>query len=304
LTRRHQLLAAVATAALSGCPSLGPVRIACGSDADCPSGVCAADSFCTQSGSGGGTANGGGVGAGGGSAGAGGGDAGHRRFCDSLDAGHLFCEDFDEPDADVDFTHWSYVSTDDAGRVVLDSSQANSPPRSMLAYMNPRPGSCYFTHADYSATTTARRGHAELSVRLGSGYSGVFGTISFSTNNVGACQLALWQSDDPTGHFDGGVFGLLDQALPWGQNATYSDSFFSSSPIRHDTWVRVGLDYDIAHRTLALSIDGTVVLDGGLQDTCPYPNPDSVALTAGLLCVDQPAAVYRVWYDDIVFDTE
>jgi hypothetical protein len=227
------------------------------------------------------------------------------RFCDSLDAGHLFCEDFDAPDADVAFTHFTYVSDGDAGGVVLDLAQFATGPRSMQAYLVPGTGSCYFTHADFAVPSTARRARVDMSVRIGAGYTGVFGAIGFSQNNVGACQLLLWQTTDATGTVtDAGVFGLLDQGLPWGQPSTYSDGFSSLSPIHPDRWFRVGLDYDVANQTLAMSIDGTPVLDGGLQHPCPYSATDTVTLSTGLLCVDQPAARWQVWYDDIVFDTE
>jgi hypothetical protein len=320
--------------ALVACPSLGPVKIACRTNEDCPEGLACLGGFCSAFGEGGGggvAATGGGAGGGAGGTDAGsdagvdagsdagsdaGVDAGHDagrdagtdagsdggfdagvRFCDGPGAGHWFCEDFDAPDADVDFTRWTWTSTDDAGRPRVDTSQAHSPPRSLLAYMMPRSGTCFFSDANLTQSTPHRHAVEELSVRFAPGSQSVFGAVNINTAAVGACIGAIWVTNNK--------FGVLEQGYDNTMaTVTYSNSHFSSVPVPVDTWVHLRFEYDIAASHVKLYVDGGLAIDEAFQTTCPYPNPDSTTFRVGEMCVDNPGTLMQIWYDDITFDSQ
>jgi hypothetical protein len=312
------------------------VKIACRTNDDCPEGLACVGGFCAASsgeGGGGGQSTGGGGGGaqatgggaakgggatGGGAPGGGGGagldggsdagvdaghdggsdagsDAGAARFCATAGP-HTFCEDFDEPDADVSFSRWTGHSTNDAGRVVVDTSQWSSPPSSMRSYINPQSAGCLFAVADYNIDATNRRAKAEMTVRFGPNTEQVFGSLIINSGLTGACLGALWVSS--------GNFGVLEQALPQGMSATYSYSHFSTVPVPIGTWVRVGFDYNIDAGHLVVTIDGGVVIDEAFQHICPYPNPTDTTMRLGLGCVDNPSTLEEIWYDNVTFDLE
>lgn len=276
---------ALLVAVLTSCPSLGPLKVKCRDDLDCPAPSRCVSSFCAES-----------AGAGGGSAG--GGSAGGSGFCESLSPPAKFCADFDEPDADVDFVRWSGRSNEDGGSVLLDTQQFASPPRSMRAVIQPQPGGCEFIIANKHLDTDGGPQKAKLSFTgrwPSGGYTGPFAQLGFERfgSGAGLCQAVLSGS--------GGTFDVLEQGQSTAANA-YSHTHGSLVPIPRDVFVRLELEYDLTARRMVLKVDGGVVLDAGFQMSCPYGPMTRIGFAAGFWCINSPSSTQQLWFDDVTLD--
>lgn len=289
---------ALFVAVLTSCPSLGPLKIKCRDDLDCPAPARCVSTFCSEhEGSGGGSAGGGVAGGGVAGGGSAGGSAGGSGFCRSRSPAPKFCADFDEPDADVDFERWGGRYDGDAGYVVLDTQHVASAPRSMNVVIQPQSGGCIFAIGYKGLDTDGGPQRAKLAFSgrwPSGGYLGPFAQLGLEGfgSDGGLCQAVL------SGF--GGSFDVLEQ----GQRAAsaYSHTHNSPAVVPRDTFVRLEIDYDLTARRMVLRVDGGVVLDEGFTVPCPYGPMTRIGFALGFWCINSPSAAQRLWFDDVTLD--
>lgn len=281
---------------LTSCPSLGPLKLKCRDDLDCPAPARCVSTVCSEDdGAGGGTAGGGAAGGGV----AGGGAAGGSGFCSSRSPAPKFCADFDEPDADVDFTRWSLRDDGDAGYVVLDTQHVASAPRAMRAVVQPQAGGCVFVIVAKNLDTDGGPQKARLGISARfptGGYAGPFAQLGLERSGTGAglCQVVLAG--------DGTRFDVLEQGQNGAGMNAYSYTHNTAAAIPRDAYVRLEVEYDLTGRRIVLKVDGGVVLDAGFQMACPYGPMTRVDVAAGFWCINAPASTQQLWFDDVTVD--
>ncbi len=206
---------------------------------------------------------------------------------------HYFCDDFSEPSLPARFDNMNTS----AGTLSLDTSQAASPPQSLLA--------------NTLHITTGTRTFAQLAK-------------SFPVSGT-RFQLAFSEYVDPTcvGPADGvqtGVIGMNSNtywlAVDHGQNndsvaetsisgGVYIQGHVLASPIPRSSWARVVLDADMATGTVDLTVNGTVVMENEPLRYSPG-SPQTPSISVGVLTDNitfNPAAC-DMRIDDVTFDVQ
>ena len=221
------------------------------------------------------------------------------HFCSSLLPAPTFCDDFDDLSPG---SRWDKVAQ--AGKASFDTTSFRSAPRAFL--VTPDANSATYS-AVYLARAESRLAtsiHVAFETRFGGTFPSDVALIwSLEFDVAPRQQDGAALADATAGSMAASIVGAGARAL-FGDNPV-GGSFKSrelAKAFKIDQWTRVEFDLTLDVPHVAIRLDGTTVLDEGLQ---PAWRPRYVTFRIGYLPLSNQAhAAFSTRVDNVIFDVK